>query len=174
MGNAGNPDFLNHLKNTVNDFSIQKLQTAVQSLRDVLDGDLPLIFQRLGFDRLTVCTVPRAKAEASYRPNQQLFRATIREAIAEYGGVDDGTNYLLRHTNTKTTHLGDRVQNNDGDMPYPSITEKTCYVSPDAKGKNILLVDDIYPPGVNIDEDAINAVLRAGAQTVAFYVVAKV
>lgn len=39
---------------------------------------------------------------------------------------------------------------------------------------NVLLVDDIYTPNVNIDEDAINALLNAGAHTVAFYAVGKV
>ena len=102
--------------------------------------------------------------------------ATVRKVIAGLGGVEDGTNYLRRHINTKTTHLSNPVPNynNDGDLPYPGITEATCRISPDIKGKNILLVDDIYTPGVNVDEDAITALLRAGARSVAFYAVAKV
>ena len=52
--------------------------------------------------------------------------------------------------------------------------ERTCDISADAAGKNILLIDDIYTPGVNIDEDAINALLNAGAKTLAFYAVGKV
>ncbi len=37
-----------------------------------------------------------------------------------------------------------------------------------------MLVDDIYTPSVNVDEDAINALLNAGACTVTFYAVGKV
>ena len=44
-------------------------------------------------------------------------------------------------------------------------------MSPRIAGKNILLVDDIYTPGVGIDEDAIQAVLDCGANSVIFYAV---
>lgn len=64
--------------------------------------------------------------------------------------------------------------NNDGPEPYPGITEETCAISPNVKAMNILLVDDIYTPGVNIDEDCINALLKMGAKTVTFYAVGKV
>ena len=46
---------------------------------------------------------------------------------------------------------------NDGREPYPGITAETCEISPDIGGENILLVDDIYTPGVNVDEDASKA-----------------
>ena len=130
----------------------------------------------MGFAKITICAVPRAKAEVRYHANQQLFRATLREAIEGFSGVEDGTRYLSRHTSTRTTHLPKLMPNydNDGDSPYPGITEKTCWVSSGAEGKNILLVDDIYTRGVNIDEDAINALLKAAARNVAFYAVAKV
>ena len=176
MGNPGNPDYLNTLKNTFNDFPENKLQSAVQELRNVLQIDIPQIFQALGFDVITVCVVPRAKAEVAYHPNQQLFRATVQAAIEQINGFVDGTSHIRRHTNTRTTHLRDPVRNysNDGPLPYPGITEETCEISPNVEGKNILLVDDIYTPSVNIDEDAINALLNAGAPTVTFYAVGKV
>ncbi len=50
----------------------------------------------------------------------------------------------------------------------------TCEISPNVKEKDILLIDDIYTPGVNIDEDAVNALLKMGARTVTFYSVGKV
>lgn len=176
MGNPGNPVYLNHLKNTFNNFSVQKLQSAVQELRCVLQDDLPQILQSLGFDSVTVCVVPRAKAEESYHANQQLFKSTVQTTIAQIGGCVDGTSYIRRHTDTRTTHLRKSIPNyvNDGALPYPGITEETCDISSNVRGRNILLIDDIYTPHVNVDEDAINALLRAGARTVTFYAIGKV
>ena len=90
MGNPGNPDYLNTLKNTFNSCPVPALQSAVQGLRSVLQEDIPKIFQSLGFDRITVCVVPRAKAENTYQPSQQLFRATVQAAIAQRSGFADG------------------------------------------------------------------------------------
>jgi len=174
--NPGNPDYLNDLKNTFNHSPVAKLQSAVQDLRNALLEDLPQISRSLGINPIIVCVVPRAKTENAYHRNQQLFRATVQKSIRLIPGFVDGTNYLRRHTNTKTTHLRNPVRNyiNDGSEPYPGITEQTCDISTDVAGKNILLIDDIYTPGVNIDEDAINTLLKAGAKTVTFYAVGKV
>jgi predicted amidophosphoribosyltransferase len=38
-------------------------------------------------------------------------------------------------------------------------------------GKDILLIDDIYTKTVNIDEDAIQALLSKGAKSVSFYAI---
>lgn len=176
MGNTGNPDYLNGLKNTFNNFSEAKLRSDVKDLHNTLLEDLPQVSQLLRVNPIVVCVVPRAKAENAYHRNQQLFRSTVQEVIRLVHGFVDGTSYLHRHTNTKTTHLRNPVPNytNDGPEPYPGITEQTCDISTDVVGKNILLIDDIYTPGVNIDEDAINALLNAGAKTVTFYAVGKV
>ena len=40
-------------------------------------------------------------------------------------------------------------------------------------GKDILLIDDIYTKTVNIDEDAIQALLDNGARSVFFYAIGK-
>lgn len=175
MGNPGNPNYLNDLKNTYNNFSKSKLRLAVQELRRVLQIDLPELYQLLNIDFIAVCVVPRAKAEKRYHANQQLFRTTVQSVVNRLPGFVDGTSYLLRHTNTKTTHLRKPIPNykNDGLEPYPGITEATCIISSNVKNKDILLIDDIYTPGVNIDEDAIEAVLNAGAHTVTFYSVGK-
>lgn len=175
FGNPDNPNYLNDLKNTFNNFSEHKLQSAARELMAVLQEDLPQIFQSLGFNELTACVIPRAKEENDYQPNQQLFRATVKAAIAQIEGFIDGTNYIRRHTTTRTTHLRNPVPNftNDGPLPYPGITSDTCSISPNISNGNILLIDDIYTPNVNIDEDAINALLNAGAQTVTFYAVGK-
>lgn len=176
MGNAGNPDYINDLKNTFNNFPAIKLRSAIQELHNALLEDLPQISQSLGGNPIVVCVVPRAKAENVYHRNQRLFRSTVQDVIRLVPGFVDGTSYLRRHTNTKTTHLRNPIPNyiNDGPEPYPGITEQTCDISTDVAGKNILLIDDIYTHGVNIDEDAINALLDAGAKMVTFYAVGKV
>jgi len=176
MGNPGNPNYLNDLKNTFNNFSQERLLSASQELRNVLNEDLPQIYQELGFDLITVCVVPRAKAEDEYQANQQLFRETVQFVIGQTRGFVDGTGFIRRHTNTRTTHLRNPVRNyiNDGPLPYPGITERTCEISPNVEGRNILLIDDIYTPSVNIDEDAINALINMGAHTATFYAVGKV
>lgn len=175
MGNPGNPNCLNDLKNTFNNFPEGKLRSAEQELQNTLREDLPQIFQSLGFNAIVVCVVPRAKAENAFHPNQQRFRASVQAVIRQLCGFVDGTSYIRRHTNTKTTHLPPIPGfTNDGREPYPGITEKTCEISPNVKGKDILLIDDIYTPGVNIDEDAINALFNVGANTVTFYAVGRV
>lgn len=81
MGKPGNPDYLNVLKNTFNDFPDRKLNFAVHQLQIVLREDIPQIRRILGLDTMTVCVVPRAKAENFYHPNQQLFRATVQKIL---------------------------------------------------------------------------------------------
>jgi phosphoribosylpyrophosphate synthetase len=61
----------------------------------------------------------------------------------------------------------------NGDLPYPGITKNTCTISENVRGKNILLIDDLYTKTVNIDEDAIQALLDKGARSVVFYAVGK-
>jgi len=39
------------------------------------------------------------------------------------------------------------------------------------KGKVVILVDDIYTPKVNVDEDCAQALLDAGAKRVILYVI---
>lgn len=176
MGNPENPDYLNDLKNTYNSFTDRKLRAAVQELASVLQLDLPKIHARLDCTELHVCVVPRAKAEKAYHKKQQLFRSTVRSVVRGIPGLIDGTCYLRRHTNTKTTHLRKPIPNynNDGPEPYPGILENTCDISSEVRDKHILLIDDIYTPGVNIDEDAIDALMKSGASTVTFYAVGKV
>lgn len=172
---ASNPDYLNTLKNTYNNVSKRILTSAAQQLRDVLRIDLPIVFRNTGLEALVVCVVPRAKAEDAYHADQLLFKSTTQAVINGVRGLDDGTGHLRRHTNTKTTHLPSTTPNyiNNGPAPFRGITAQTCHISNQIKGKDILLIDDIYTDGVNIDEDAIQALLDAGAHSVTFYAVAK-
>jgi predicted amidophosphoribosyltransferase len=170
-GNPGNPDYLNALKNTYADASNALLQGAVHKLKNVLQEDLPQILQQVQRDTLTACVVPRAKAH--YQATQLLFASTVRDVVARLPGFYDGTAYITRHTDTRTTHLGTTTPNytNNGSEPYPGITTDTCNISNNVTGKDILLVDDIYTKNVNVDEDAIQALLHNGAHSVAFYAV---
>jgi predicted amidophosphoribosyltransferase len=172
--NIGNPDYLNDLKNTFNSFSnenIGKLDRAIEEFHSVLRTDLSQFPKEL-----TICVVPRSKSENTYEHNQLLFKEVIKDIIGELG-FQDGSNYIVRHTNTKTTHLAHSPRGaqyaGDGSMPYLGITKDTCSISDAVNGKSILLIDDIYTNGVNIDEDAIQALFDNGANSIIFYAVGK-
>ena len=165
--NIGNPDYLNDLKNSFNNFSTQKLEKAINQLFTVLKTDLSQFNKSL-----TICVIPRSKAENTYEHNQLLFKKVIQELINKLN-FQDGSNYIIRHTNTKTTHLAHTQYGGNGSMPYVGITKDTCTISSEVQSKDILLIDDIYTKGVNIDEDAIQALLDNGAKSVIFYAVGK-
>lgn len=172
-----NPNFLYKLKNDPHhNWTDYRLQEAQQEFLRVLLNDLPEVLRQINKTPLTVCVVPRAKAENSYNPNQLLFKATVRIAINRLGNnFIDGTNYIERHTNTKTTHIRQPMEGyvNDGSVPYVGITNATCNISDDVIGKDILLIDDIYTRTVNIDEDAIQSLIDKGANSVSFYAIGK-
>ncbi|WP_044200341.1 phosphoribosyltransferase [Dyadobacter tibetensis] len=170
-----NPNYLYKLKNDPHhnwtDFRIQEAQ---QQLLAVLLNDLPDVLPQINKNSLTVCVVPRAKADTTYRPNQLLFKATVRSAVNRLGNsFIDGTDFITRHTNTKTTHLRRPMEGfvNDGSEPYPGISLATCNFSANINGRDILLIDDIYTRTVNIDEDMVQALLSRGANSVTFYAI---
>ncbi len=165
--NIGNPDYLNELKNTFNNSFNNILNNAKNKLYNILKTDLSQFPKSL-----TICIIPRSKAENTYDDNQLLFKKAIQELINELN-FQDGSNYIIRHTNTKTTHLAHTEYGGNGHMPYVGITKDTCDISNKVRGKDILLIDDIYTNGVNIDEDAIQALLDNGAKSVVFYAVGK-
>ena len=173
FGTEGNPDFINHLKNSFNSTSVTVLEAAAKELILVLVGDLIKIRNLYSTINLTVCVIPRSKAESSYSDNQKIFKRLISGLVDKISGLDNGTNYIIRQTNTRTTHMNKSGYGGDGDMPYVGITKATCNISTAVQGKDILLIDDIYTNGVNIDEDAIQALLDSGAKSVVFYSVAK-
>lgn len=186
FGNEGNPDYLNILKNTYGNYSQKSLGHAVSQLENVFKDifDIAYTHNEFKFDwPLTICIVPRAKT--NYKKNQLLFHSTLKEFVkrivddlneAQYHEIfEDGSDYLTRTINTKTTHLPFETPNyiNDGAKPYPGITMATCKISSKVKGKSILLIDDIYTKNINVDEDAIQALLDSGAKSVIFYAIAK-
>jgi len=82
-------------------------------------------------------------------------------------------NCIKRYKNTRTTHRNRSGHGGDGRTPYPGITKDTCYIANDVKGKDILLIDDVYTNTINVDEDAIQALLDNGAKSVIFYSIGK-
>jgi predicted amidophosphoribosyltransferase len=168
-----NPNFLYKLKNDPHhNWTTDHLKTAMTEFAKILIDDIPKIQSHLEISALTICVVPRSKADKNYSQNQLLFKATVKHIVTKLGLID-GTDYIIRHTNTKTTHLKKPMEgfNNDGDLPYVGITNATCNISNNVSGKDILLIDDIYTKTVNIDEDAIQALLNKGAKSVAFYAI---
>ncbi len=160
-------------KNDITPYPFMTLLYAQTRLKSILNTDLPEILKFTGLSTLCVCVIPRAKEENTYSENQKLFRKTVQETICNLNGFIDGTYFIIRHTNTKTTHLSRHGNGGDGAMPYPGITKDTCTISDEVVGKNILLIDDLYTKTVNIDEDAIQALFDKGAKSVYFYSIGK-
>jgi hypothetical protein len=156
------------LKNDVDPFPDRLKNVESQFIR-ILHQELPQILQKTNKSNLVVCVVPRSKAESHYRKDQLLFREIISLVVDNLPNFTNGTKYITRHTNTRTTHLDRNGEGGDGDLPFPGITKKTCTISDHVNGKDILLIDDLYTKSVNIDEDAIQALLDNGAKSVTFY-----
>jgi len=160
------------LKNDITPYPPKVVQNTSQRLANILLEDLPLILQQIAKTNLTVCVIPRAKV--NYNANQLLFKATVNDVVNRLNGFLKGTNFIVRHTDTKTTHLRRGISGGGtGSSPYPGITKDTCSISNNVRSKDILLIDDLYTKTVNIDEDAIQALLDKGAKHVIFYAVGK-
>ena len=159
------------LKNDSSPFPL-RLPRARQRFESILATDLPQILSSTNLNSLTVCVVPRAKKDSYYRNDQLYFRQIINDVVNKLNGFHNGTEYIKRHTNTKTTHLRGE-EGGDGRLPYIGITKNTCEISKEVQNKDILLIDDIYTKSVNIDEDAIQALLDNGAKSVIFYAIGK-
>lgn len=155
------------IKNDITPYTEAVLQKVCNELEVILLKDLPNILKLTGKSSLIVCSVPRAKV--NYNPNQLYLKKTISKVANQLIGLIDGTNYIIRKTDTKTTHRARGGYGGNGDMPYPKITINTCEISNNIKDKDILLIDDLYTNSVNIDEDAIQALYDKGAKSVVFY-----
>lgn len=163
----GNPDYINVLKNYPSRYSNDILEQASAELKRILSANLPIIKEKINCDTLTIVLAPRAKS------NQEEWYQQLRKSVSDWcvkhvnEGFEDGCNYIIRHTDTPTTHLGE-----EGDI-YPGIIKNTCNVSPEIEGKDILFIDDIYTYGVNIDEDSLQAIIDNNPKSLTFYSIAK-
>lgn len=166
------PQFVYTFKNDRLERSAWQLESATKRLRRVLMKDFECITQVVKRP-FTVCVVPRSKREDSYDKNQLLFKAVVGECAASTVGLVDGTSFIKRVKNTLTTHLKDPMEGfiNDGNDPYPGIALDSCVFSDQIKGRDILLIDDIYTKTVNIDEDMVQALFEQGARSVIFYAI---
>lgn len=182
----GDFDFINKLKNDEGNISLKDLEQAKETLLEVfvqIEQDFSELLKEENIS--TICIVPRARVISNYSNEQLYFLDRIKYIIEciknagnEWGddynwsSIEDGTEFILRHTDTKTTH-----RNNSGEehlqKPYKGITKDTCYLSPLIKGKNILLIDDVYTKDCGIDEDCIQAILDNGASKVIFLAIRK-
>ena len=145
------------------------IDNAKQRIYNILLEDLIHIVSIHSDKQLTICAIPRAKPDEYYK-HILHFRDTIKRAISKIAdrmdNLHDGVHYIERVVYTRTTHFKDDMI---GPKPYPGITADTCKISNEVRGKDILLIDDIYTRTVNIDEDAIQALLNKGAKSVIFY-----
>lgn len=175
-----NPDYINTLKNTYNNTASHALRNAMKKLVDGLDNEIIEIIKKFPKDApIAICTVPRAKSESFYSPQQLYFSGIIGLAIQYINkkhniNIIDGTKFIVRHTNTKTTHLKRDTPNydNSGPEPYPGIANDTCFFSDEIKNKHILLIDDVYTKTINIDEDFIQSLLDRECKSVKFFAIA--
>lgn len=161
------------LKNDVTHYPQLILDSVVGDLSEILKKDLPMILRETGSQSMRVCVVPRAKHEEHYSDNQKLFRHTVQDSVCSLSGFEDGTHDIIRHTDTRTTHLDRSGHGGNGLKPYCGITKETCNISGQVNGKDILLIDDVYTETVGIDEDAIQALYCSGANKVFFYSIGK-
>jgi orotate phosphoribosyltransferase-like protein len=111
----------------------------------------------------------------------------VREGSSKIEGVVDCLNAIVRVKNTLTTHMKKNqgkdnfiymysphgeITENDGSQPYPGITRDTCKIDDsNIVEKYVILVDDIYTRGCNIDEDCIQFLYDNGAKKVLLYTI---
>lgn len=167
----GNPDYINVLKNQYDNTNHIQLEEAAQIVKTILDRNLPAIKQMYQEKTLRIVTVPRSKSiqEEWF----QWFRKTISEWVNSHinMGFENGCYDIIRVKDTFTTHSN--LSSDIDPKPYVGITKNTCTISQEIAGRDILLIDDIFTPGVNIDEDAIQALHDNKAKSVMFYSIAK-
>jgi len=173
------------LKNDLCQFKNKDLDWAINNLIKILERDFREIYE-IYKKSFRLCIIPRAKPVCCYEPEQLKFSETVKNVVKELeneGFLSDDSFDIIRIKPTKTTHARKfrpiyRSQENcncdDGEEPYPGITIDTCSIKSEyIKNNDILLVDDIYTPGVNVVEDAIQALYENGARSVIFYCVGK-
>lgn len=172
------PKYINILKNDILEKSKAELYSAFVDLKNNLENEIYAIFNMLDWNyrSSSICVVPRSKTINHYKDEQLLFLYTIKHVIhviddklVSYPSID-GTDFIIRVKNTQTTHLNkSKYGGGDGRHPYKGISLDTCMFSNEIKGKNILLIDDIYTKTVNVIEDMVQALLDKGAKNVAVY-----
>ena len=168
-----NPDFISHLKNSFYNNEQEQLEKASEELASLLKEHQQELTEMMNREDIhTFCIVPRSKKRDSYQTNQLLFWHSIKQFFQKNYSYPYGD--IVRHTDTRTTHLDKSGYGGDGELPYVGITQDTCTIHTDEiRGKNILLIDDIYTKTVNINEDCLQALLDKGAKKVVLFTIAR-
>lgn len=163
------------LKNQFRTEKISDLQDCSQRIEKEISEGLNFLVQELEVvnQPRVVVAVPRSKS--TFMADQLYLIKAISDAIPQQL-VENGAYFIKRHSDTKTTHLtktkkGD--MSGTGDLPYPGITQNTCILQGNVRGKNVILIDDIYTHGVNIDEDCAQFLFDNGAKNVVLYTLCK-
>lgn len=166
-----NPNYINTLKNTYNNTNLVKLQEARDTVKNILLIDIPVIIKNETLENCYIMNVPRAKSLKMYSSKQLMLIEGIGLAAREISSAIDATNSIVREVDTRTTHIHNPVNLvNAGELPYVGITKDTCKINvSNVKGKNIILIDDIYTKSININEDCIQALIDNGAKKVVYY-----
>lgn len=147
-----------------------KFKVLIKELIQILKKDLPIIYLEGGFTgNVCVVTVPRSKA--NFGPEQLLLYSTISDTVDSLGApFINATDSITRVKDTATTHKANWKNFVDnGPMPYKGITRDTCKINNVISGKNVILIDDLYTPGRNIDEDALQTLIDKGVANIVFY-----
>lgn len=166
------------LKNQFCNESFMKLQSAAQRIEREISVGLGILLQQLPVSSqpYVIVAVPRSKADFC---DDQLYLIKAISNAASQHRAENGAYFIQRHTDTKTTHLMHTGENRNvdmnttGDAPYPGITERTCSLNGDVRGKNVILIDDIYTQGVGVDEDCAQFLFNNGARNVVLYTLCK-
>lgn len=161
--------FVNTLKNDRLRSSREEILNGEVQLANAIRDDLAWITRMHG--ARTLVGVPRSKCETSYPWAKMGLKRALRRAVSANPMLSDGLDFIVRHTDTLCTHRSYWGYGGAGEGPRPGLLADTCRLSPRIAGRDILLVDDIYTPNCGIDEDAIGAVLEAGARSVVFYAI---
>ena len=175
MGYLNNPDYINRLKNDLLHADACKLSSDEKIVIGILAKELPDIVEKNSIQRPVVCVMPRAKKLSYYEDSQLLFQSAVSKAVDHLSGIKNGTKWITRVKSTKTTHLRNAYWYQDPSelSPYRGITIDTCIINPKVKGRNIILVDDVYTDDVNVIEDTLQALIDKGAKSVTTYVLSK-
>ncbi len=149
----------------------------------IIQNDLDLIITSLAKCqkfRPIIVAMARSKPDDFYDAHELQYRPTISMALAKSSVKSknsdeiwpiDGVQYIKRVKETQTTHLAhSRTLKNNGPAPYHGITKDTCVLNGDINDEYIILVDDIFTPGVFVDEDCIQYLYDNGARDVLLYV----
>ena len=150
-----------------------RIDNASEVLYETLMQDLQHISRRMSNQSLTVCVSPGTKKDSLYGEEPRIFQQIVSSCANKLLDFFDGSSFIQRNKskffifmNTPVNHLINRVR---GD--YRGEALDNCEFSEEIKGRDILLVNEVYYKIINHDEDMVQALFEKGARSVTFYAV---